>query len=191
MNPRLNLLPWRAQRRQRRWQHSLLALAVSGLAGGGAWWWLDAGIEARVTALHQHQQILTQQLSALNADINAWEQHIQQQRLDAHARARRERDRLALVHLLDTLAQHTPAGVILNDVQQHGESVTLTAHAPTSAQMARCVQHWGSLNAGALTLSLITPAAQDNAGYTFTLSVPTPAVDLEPQGQLAVMEITP
>jgi len=188
MNTALNLMPWRAARRQRRWRHSLLALLVSMLAGGVLWWRLDMVADARLHAQRQHNQILAQQLAGLDAQIEAFERNQQQQRARAIARARLEHERLRFLHLLDALARHTPAGVILSDIQQQGDTLSLIARTATSTQMARTVQQWASVSPETPVLSNIAAGRQGEAGYIFTLSLPWPAVDAAPHRQLAQME---
>jgi len=188
MNTAFNLLPWRAERRQRRWRHSLLALALSILAGGMAWWWLDAAADARLHAQRQHNQALAQQLAELDARIEAFERQQQQQRDQAIAHARLEHERLAFIRLLDALARRTPAGVTLTGVQQQGDTLSFTAHAAASAQIARTVQQWAAAGAGMPILSTITSDGQGGAGYTFSLSLPWPSVDDAAQMQLAQTE---
>jgi len=188
MNTALNLLPWRAERRQRRWRYSLLALVFSVLAGGVLWWRLDTAADTRLHAQRQHNQGLAQQLSELDAKLESFERHQQQQRARAITRARLERERLHFLHLLDALARHTPDGVALTDVQQQGSTLILTARAAASAQMARTVQQWAAAGAGMPVLSAITSDRQNGAGYIFTLSLPWPIVDDVSQMQLAHME---
>jgi len=191
MNTALNLLPWRAERRQRRWRHSLSALALSVLAGGVLWWRLDAAADARVLTQRQHNQRLTQQLSELDAKLEAYERHAQAQRARAITHARLERERLSFIHLLDALARHTSVGISLTDVQQQGDTLTLTARAASSAQLAHTVQQWDAVGAGTPVLSVVTVGKQGESGYTFTLSLPWPVVDESAQRQLARMETRP
>jgi len=188
MNTAINLLPWRSERRQRRWRYSLLALAFSVLAGGVLWWRLDMAADTRLHTQRQHNQGLAQQLSELDTKLESFERHQQQQRARAITRARLERERLHFLHLLDALARHTPDGVALTDVQQQGNTLTLTARAAASAQMARTVQQWDAVSAGMPVLSTITSDRQGGAGYTFTLSLPWLTVDDSPQMQRAQME---
>jgi len=191
MNTALNLLPWRAGRRQRRWRHSLLALALSALAGGVLWWRLDAAADARLLAQRQYHQNLTRQLSELDAKLEAYERLAQAQRARAITRARLERERLHFIHLLDALARHTLAGVALIDIQQQGDTLSLTARAATSAQIAETVQQWDTVGAETPVLSVITSDRQGGAGYTFTLSLPWPVVDESAQMRLAQTEPRP
>jgi len=185
----INLLPWRAERRQRRWRHSLLALACSVLAGAIAWWGLDTAADARLLAQRQRNQALAQQLAEIDAKIAAFDRHFQQQRAGAITHARLERERLAGLRLLETLARNTPHGVALSEAQQQGDTLTLTARATTSAQIARTVQQWGQT--GVPALSSITSSRHDGEDYTFTLSLPWPVPDDGMPMQLARMEATP
>jgi len=191
MNTVLNLMPWRAARRQRRWRHSLLALLVSMLAGGVLWWRLDMEADARLHAQRQHNQILAQQLAGLDAQIEAFERHQQQQRARAIARARLEHERLHFLHFLDALARHTPVGVILSDIQQQGDTLSLSARTASSAQIARTVQQWASVSPETPVLSNIAAGRQGEAGYLFSLSLAWPANDAAAQIQLAQMERGP
>jgi len=188
MNTTLNLLPWRAERRHRRWRHSLLALMFSVLAGAVLWWRLDAAMDARVHVQRQHNQGLAQQLSELDAQFEAYERHAQAQRARAITHARLERERLHFLHLLDALVRYTPDGVVLTEIQQQHDTLSLTARTAASAQMARTVQQWDAAGAGMPVLTSITSDRQGGAGYTFTLSLPWLTVDDSPQMQLAQME---
>jgi len=181
MNIALNLLPWRAQRRQQRWRYSLLALALSVLVGGVLWWWLDATMHDRLHAQRQRNQILARQLAALEARIEAFEHHAQQQRAQAMLHARLDRERLSFIHLLDALVRNTPASVALAEVQQQGDTLTLTARAASSAQIAHTVRQWG-----ASTLSAISPGEQ--GGYDFTLSAPWSVIGQEEAGRVVQVE---
>jgi len=181
MNIALNLLPWRAERRQRRWRYSLLALLVSALAGGTLWWWLNTAADARLAAQRQHNQALAQQVAELDARIEAFERHLQQQRAQALAHARLERERLSFVHMLEALSRNTPAGVVLTDVQQQGDTLALTARTAASTQIARTIRQWEA--AGATSLSTIS--ADGQGGHTFTLSTPWPIADQADEVQIA------
>jgi len=191
MNTALNLLPWRTERRQRRWRHSLLALVFCALAGGMAWWWLDAAADTRLHAQRQHHLTLAQELSALEAKITAFDRHMEQQRAQAITHVRLERERLSFIRLLEQLARDTPDGVILTDVQQHNATLTLTARTASSARIARIVQQWERASAGGPVLSAITSDRPGGAGYTFTLSLPWSAADAAPPIPLAQTEARP
>jgi len=190
MNTALNLMPWRARRRQLRWRHSLLALAVSVLVGSLVWWWLDTVADAHLFAQRQRTQALAQQLAEFDLKISAFERHLQHQRAEAIALARLERERLAFLRLLEALARNTPHGVALSEAQQQGDTLTLTARATNSAQIARTVQQWGQMAAGVPVLSAITSSRHDGAGYRFSVSLPWPA-DAGMPVQLARMEAGP
>jgi len=172
MNTAVNLLPWRAERRQRRWRQSLLALVMSGLAGALLWWRLDAATASRLHLQRQQHQVLVQELAELELQIAAFERHSRQQREQTIAHVQLERERLSFIRLLDALARQTPNGVVLTEVQQQGERLTLTARATTSGQMARTVQQWHRAGAGAPLLLSITSDRQEGTGHTFTLSLP-------------------
>jgi len=186
MNTHLNLLPWRAERRQRRWRSSLLALAVSVLVGGLVWRQLDVVTAARLHVQRQHQQALMQQLVELETQIATVERHAQHQRTQAIVRAWLERERLSLVHLLDALARHTPTGVVLSEVQQRGETLDLIARATSSIQIAQTVQQWGRLGTGSPALTSIK--ADSAGGYVFTLILPWPVPGAPVPVQMAAME---
>jgi len=186
MNITLNLLPWRVKSRQRRWRYSLLAVAMSVLAGSMTWWWLNTAADMELATQRQHNQALTLQLTELEARIEQFEHYLQQQRKQAIAHASLERERLLFPHLLAALARHTPNGVVLTDVQQQGGTLVIIARTTTSARIAHAVQQWEALGTGTPSISSIR--ADGQGGHTFSLSTSWPVSDQTSEVQIARRE---
>jgi len=131
----INLLPWRAQRRRQRWRWSLLALAASALSGLYGWWWLDSGVGTRLRAQQQHTAALERQLAEVQATQEAAERQRVQHRIEAEALACLHRQRGSALHLFVTVAQTIPDGVVLDALQQQGQTLTLDGRAASAAEI--------------------------------------------------------
>jgi type IV pilus assembly protein PilN len=135
----INLLPHREARRHRRRRAFRKALALS--AGLGLLPALlgFAGLQQRTAAQQQRNEMLAAEVAALEVPVQA----AAKLRADIAALQLRRQalDDLAFqrtrpVRLLEALARHTPAGVQLASLRQHGDDVTLAGSALGSPEVA-------------------------------------------------------
>jgi len=163
MTPEINLLPWRNERRRRRWQHSLLALAASALIGLSGWWSLHSRVNARIQMQQQHTAALEQQLAEQHALLETRERHVQQYRAQNDARECLERQRRSTLRLFNTLADTIPDGVTLSALQQQGPTLSLHGRTAAANDLAVWLQRLQSEGAGAPTLTVLESGDQHAA----------------------------
>lgn len=136
---RINLLPWREERRRERTRQFLLVLGVAAvaavLAAFGGKLFMDNWLDYQ----QQRNAYLEQEIAAMDRKIREIER-LEETR--ARLLARKEiieqlqRSRSQMVHLFDELAQTIPDGVYLTSVRQSGSRLTLNGVAESSARVS-------------------------------------------------------
>lgn len=136
---RINLLDWRAERRERRRiQFFWLLGAAAGaavLTGGGGWWFAEsavAGQQARNAYLKQQIVEIDQKIKEI--------QDIERTRENLLARMRviesLQANRTASVHFFDEIVNTLPEGVNLTALKQQGSQVTLEGIADSNGRVS-------------------------------------------------------
>lgn len=136
---KINLLPWRAERRKQREREFYMMLGSAVVAAVLAvlvWvWWMDARIENQDNRnaylkdqIHQLDGKLEKikDLEKTKSKLLARKQIIEQ--LQA--------SRTQMVHLFDELVKTVPEGVRLNSLKQTGDTLTLEGSAQSNASVA-------------------------------------------------------
>ena len=181
---RINLLPWRAERRKQRQREFQAMLGMAALGGV---------LLALLVWFHYDRQISGQQdrNSFLQAEIDkVKKQNEEIAELDAkkdRLLARKkvieelQANRSQMVHLFDSLVRTIPDGVILATLKQEGEVLTLEGTAQSNARVSNYMRNLES--SGWMTkpdLSIIEARKDDKAPvaggvralpYTFSLKV--------------------
>ena len=145
---RLNLLPWRDERRRerkRQFQRLLGLAATLGLVIVIAIFAVNGG---RIALQEARNQMLTAENSALDISIREIRDLRQQiEALDARRASveRLQASRKSPVHLLDELVNRLPQGVILKSLKQ-GERLSLTGYAQSNGRVSELLR---MLEAGA------------------------------------------
>jgi type IV pilus assembly protein PilN len=139
---RINLLPHRDIRRQRRRRAFRVALAASAGLGLLAAVLGYAGLQQRTAAQQRRNELLAAETARLEAPLQAvarlrGETAALQARQQALQALRFERRRPVL--LFEALARHTGAGVQLTALRQQGDALTLGGVALGSAEVAALV----------------------------------------------------
>lgn len=137
--PRINLLPWREELRQKRKKDFFGALAAAVLAGAcviyASKWVVQQRIdnqEARNETLQQEIRQLDEQIEEIRGLEN------QKERLVARMRIIEElqQSRPLIVHLFDELVEALPEGTNYTRVSQTNERVELTGLASSTTRVA-------------------------------------------------------
>lgn len=136
---KINLLPWRAERRklrEREFYAMLITAVVAGVLAVLLWsWWMSARLDNQDARnaymkdqIHQLDVKLTEikTLETTKSKLLARKQIIEQ--LQA--------SRAQMVHLFDELVKTIPDGVRLNALKQNGETLTLDGVAQSNASVA-------------------------------------------------------
>ncbi|CAD2254257.1 PilN domain-containing protein [Xanthomonas arboricola pv. juglandis] len=185
---RINLLPWRAERRKAREREFYSMLGFAALAGvllsGLIWFYYDAQISGQT----ERNAFLTAEIDkvkAQNEEIKELDK--KKDRLLARKKVIEElqANRSQMVHLFDSLVRTIPDGVALTNIKQDGDTLTLEGRSQSNARVSAYMRNLEG--SGWMTnpdLSIIEAKSQDKAGqpagssmdtktlpYVFTLKV--------------------
>lgn len=205
---RINLLPWRAERRQQRQREFYVMLALAAVGGLllslMVWFYYDR----QVSGQGERNGFLEAEIAKVKA------QNEEIERLD------RQRDRLLarksvieelqakrsqMVHLFDALVRTIPDGVVLTALQQEGDVLTLEGRTQSNARVSaymRNLETSGWMSSPELSIiEARDPAKEAAAGpvsdiaalpYVFVVKVKLPAqaddAVLNPDGSIAAPE---
>jgi type IV pilus assembly protein PilN len=142
--PRINLLPWRSELRQKRKKDFLVALLGAVIVGGALVYMSKLTVQSWTTAQRGRNEILRTEIAALDkqiAEIKGLES--QRERLLARMRVidQLQRSRPEVVHLFDELVTAVPEGVSLTDVLQQGGRIELRGSAQSSSRVSALMRN--------------------------------------------------
>lgn len=136
---RINLLPWRAERRKARERefYSMLGFAALGgvLLSALIWFYYDAQISGQT----ERNAFLTTEIDkvkAQNEEIKELDK--KKDRLLARKKVIEElqANRSQMVHLFDSLVRTIPDGVALTNIKQDGDILTLEGRSQSNARVS-------------------------------------------------------
>ncbi|HYG04790.1 MAG TPA: PilN domain-containing protein [Stenotrophomonas sp.] len=184
---RINLLPWRAERRKQREREFYGMLGFAALAGVVLslliWFYFDR----QVSGQQDRNRFLTaeiEKVKAQNREIDELDK--KKERLLARKRVIEElqSNRSQMVHLFDSLVRTIPDGVVLTSLKQEGEVLTLEGRSQSNARVSTYMRNLeGSGWMTSPDLSIIEAKAQEQTKkatasldtkalpYVFTLKV--------------------
>jgi len=142
--PRINLLPWRTELRQKRKKDFLVAMAGSLIVAAGVVYLSKLTVQGWTNAQHGRNDILRGEISQLDKqieEINGLES--QRERLLARMQVitQLQRSRPEVVHLFDELVDAIPEGVNLTEVVQRGNRVELRGSAQSSTRVSALMRN--------------------------------------------------
>ena len=142
--PRINLLPWRTELRQRRKKEFLVALAGTLIVAAGVVYVSKLTVQGWTSAQQGRNQILRGEIAELDkqiAEITSLES--QRERLLARMQVitQLQRSRPEVVHLFDELVNAIPEGVNLIEVVQQGSRVELRGAAQSSTRVSALMRN--------------------------------------------------
>jgi type IV pilus assembly protein PilN len=173
---RINLLPWRAERRKLRQKEFGVMLGLAAVAGLVLWFAVNAYYNGQISGQNERNAYLQQQIDQVDAQIKEIDV-LDQKKSKLLARKevieQLQANRSQMVHLFDSLVRTIPDGVILTSIKQEGDKLTLEGRSQSNARVStymRTLEGAGWMNKP--DLSIIEARAGD-AGlpYVFTLSV--------------------
>jgi type IV pilus assembly protein PilN len=142
--PRINLLPWRAELRQRRKKEFLVALAGCLVVAGGAVYLSKLTVQGWTSAQQGRNQLLRTEIAELDKQIEEITGlEIQRERLIARMQVitQLQRSRPEVVHLFDELVNAMPEGVYLTEVLQTGSRVEVNGAAQSSTRVSALMRN--------------------------------------------------
>jgi type IV pilus assembly protein PilN len=137
--PRINLLPYRQEKRARKQREFMTMMVFAFFLGclivGAGWMWLDGNIETQKA----RNQLLQSEIAKLDNQIK----EIDKLREDIRQAVDRKRtvealqaNRSQAVHLLDQMVNQLPEGLYLQSLKQKGNTVTVVGYAQSNAHVS-------------------------------------------------------
>jgi type IV pilus assembly protein PilN len=173
---RINLLPWRAERRKLRQKEFVTMLGLAALAGVVLWFLVNTYYNNQISGENERNAYLKDQITQVDKQIKEIEELDKKK---AKLLARKEvieqlqANRSQMVHLFDSLVRTIPDGVTLTSIKQEGDKLTLEGRSQSNARVSTYMRNLEG--SGWMTkpdLSIIEAKAGDpGLPYTFTLSV--------------------
>jgi type IV pilus assembly protein PilN len=142
--PRINLLPWRTELRQRRKKEFLVALAGTFLVAAGSVYLSKLTVQGWTTQQQGRNEILRGEIAEINKQIIEIDGlRAQRERLLARMEVidQLQRSRPEIVHLFDELVNAMPEGVSLVEVVQRGDRVELQGVAQSSTRVSALMRN--------------------------------------------------
>jgi type IV pilus assembly protein PilN len=142
--PRINLLPWRTELRQRRKKEFLVALAGTFLVAAGSVYLSKLTVQGWTTQQQGRNEILRGEIAEINKQIVEIDGlRAQRERLLARMEVidQLQRSRPEIVHLFDELVNAMPEGVNLVEVVQRGDRVELQGVAQSSTRVSALMRN--------------------------------------------------
>lgn len=141
---RINLLPWRDDRRQIRkrefWTQMAVAAGVSAVAVYGGMMFMDAQLESQ----QERNTYLTQQIAELDkkiVDIKDLEKRRDKLLKKKEIIENLQADRALTVHLFEQLAKTIPDGVVLTNVKQTADTIQLDGKVQSESRVAQYMRN--------------------------------------------------
>ncbi|MGH8707625.1 MAG: PilN domain-containing protein [Burkholderiales bacterium] len=144
MNVRINLLPHRAERRQRARQHFAVLAGLTAALGAvvvGAGYLYIAGL---ISTQDQRNAFLRSEIAKLDkeiAEIKKLKDEIAALLARKQIIETLQADRAQTVHLLDQLVRQMPEGVYLRQLRQKGLAVSVQGYAQSNARVSTLMRN--------------------------------------------------
>ena len=136
---RINLLPWREERRKARQVQFNILMGVVAAAGLFTVGLMYVGMDAAIANQNARNQFLEDQEKLMDDKISQIKDlQDTKQRLLARMQIiqQLQQSRPIVVHLFDQLVKTLPPGVFLNSVVENGDNLTIQGNAESSARVS-------------------------------------------------------
>lgn len=136
---RINLLPWRAERRRQRQKDTMLLLALSALGAIVLSFMIIWYHNAQIDGQTERNNFLKAEIAEVDKKI---EEIDELDRKKSQLLARKEvieelqANRSQMVHLFDSLVRTIPDGVVLTSIKQDNETLTLEGRSQSNARVS-------------------------------------------------------
>ncbi len=136
---RINLLPWRVERRRARQKEFLTMLGLAGLAGLALAFLIVGYYSRQISGEEKRNAYLQQQIAQVDKQITEIDELDKKK---AKLLARKEvieqlqANRSQMVHLFDSLVRTIPDGVVLTSIKQEGDKLTLEGRSQSNARVS-------------------------------------------------------
>ena len=136
---KINLLPWRAERRKARQKDFYTMLGLAALAGVLIYFLIVTFYSGRIDNQNARNQYLRDEITKVDAQITEInELDKKKSRLLARKEVieQLQANRSQMVHLFDSLVRTVPDGVTLTAIKQEGDILTLTGRSQSNARVS-------------------------------------------------------
>ena len=173
---RINLLPWRAERRKQRQKEFMTMLGIAALAGVLLWFVVNTYYNNQIDGLNERNAFLQSQIAQVDGKIKEIEELDKQKgRLLARKEVieQLQGNRSQMVHLFDALVRTIPDGVVLTALKQEGDKLTLEGRSQSNARVSTYMRNFDGSGWMTKPDLQIIEAKGDVTGlpYVFTLTV--------------------
>ena len=173
---RINLLPWREERRKARQKEFGVMLALAALAGVLVAFLVFSFYKGQISGQNARNEYLRGEITKVDEqikEIDALDQKKSKLLARKEVIEELQSNRSQMVHLFDSLVRTIPEGVALTAIKQEGEILTLRGRSQSNARVSTYMRNLES--SGWMTnpdLNVIE-AKEGNPGlpYEFTLKV--------------------
>ncbi len=179
---RINLLPWRAERRKQREREFYMMLVATAVAAVFVFFCASYWMSMRIDSQNERNTYLEQQIKLLDKDIEKI-QNLEKVRSQLLARKEIIEDlqsnRSQMVHLFDQLSKSIPDGTRLTSLKQNGDKLTLEGVAESSTRVATYMRalenspYLGKADLAKIESKEGAPGADAKMPYVFSLTVTT------------------
>lgn len=142
--PMINLLPWRAELRQKRKKDFVSAVLAAVLFAGGTVYATKLFMQGRIDAQIERNDILRAEIAKLDEQI-AEIRNLQTQRDRLVARMEvidsLQRSRPEIVHVFDELVNMMPDGMYLRTIKQQQHRIEITGVAESNGRISRLLRN--------------------------------------------------
>jgi type IV pilus assembly protein PilN len=142
--PKINLLPWREELRQKRKKDFIVAVVAAALLGGGLTWASGWVMDQRISNQRARNTMLQDEIKQLDAQIEQISGlQNQKERLLARMRIIEElqQSRPSIVHLFDEIVNAVPEGTHLTAIAQTNQRVELSGISNSTTRVATLMRN--------------------------------------------------
>ncbi len=183
---KINLLPWREERRQELKRQFFIILAGMILVGAGAVYLVNMQVEAQIENQNRRNDFITQETRKLDAQIKEIAE-LKKQRASLIERMKIIQDlqgnRPVIVQIFDDVVRTVPDGVYYKKVKATGDSISITGVVESNNRVSNLMRN---LDASPLlqapNLSKVKSADKESAANEFDLTVQRQKPDAEKEG---------
>ncbi len=171
---RINLLPWRVERRKQRQKDFMTMLGLSALGAGLLAFLIVNYYSRQISGQNERNAFLTQKIADVQKQIDEIKTLDEKK---ARLLKRKEiieelqSDRSQMVHLFDSLVRTIPDGVVLTSIKQEGDKLTLDGRSQSNARVSsymRSLEGSGWMTQPQLS---IIEAKEGDVGLPFVFSL--------------------
>lgn len=146
---RINLLPHREMKRERRKKDFIGLSVLTAVAAGGVAFLVGMGINTQISAQNDRNAFIETENKKLDTQIKEIANlrgEIEALKARQTAVENLQSDRTLPVHLLDELVKHTPEGIFLKTIKQEDKRVLLNGYAQSNERVSELLRNLANVS---------------------------------------------